>query len=122
MKITYRKNMAWVLAAVLAAGFLGGCQKSPDQGGGEMASAGQGETGGAYENRGQTLQDKDGDKAPGAMGRYEETKVVLPQEAEGQSFIQLEYGINGNIELFTADRDQATGDVREVFRYEYGLK
>ncbi len=120
MKITYRKNMAWVLAAVLAAGFLGGCQKSPDQGGGEMASAGQGETGGAYENRGQTLQDKDGDKAPGAMGRYEETKVVLPQEAEGQSFIQLEYGINGNIELFTADRDQATGDVREVFRYEYG--
>lgn len=115
MKMTYTKNMAGILAACLAVSLLGGCQKSPGAAGRETAPTGQ--SAGAWKTP--PSQGGDQDKAPEAMGRYGETKMTLPQETADQTFIQLEYGANGNMELFTADWDQVSGDVREVFRYEY---
>ena len=52
------------------------------------------------------------------MGRYGETEVELPQEAESQSLIQFLKGEEGNLELYTAVRD-SSGNVEEAFRYRH---
>ncbi len=117
-----KRHMATILAAALAAGLLGGCQK-PSGSGAESVSRqeGNGREGGSGEDSGSgeaSGSQNQGSGRQDAMGRYGETEVELPQEAESQSLIQFLKGEEGNLELYTAVRD-SSGNVEEAFRYRH---
>jgi len=109
-----RRTAAWLLAVVLMTSALGGCQKKAGASGentGGQNGTGQSQTSGQSQLPGQK------GTAPEAMGRYGETEVGLPEGVSEQGFIQFTRGENGNMELYTVDRDEATGNVLDVFRY-----
>ena len=105
------RRAAWGLAICLTVSAIGGCAKktgpSEDSMGGESQTEARSPVSGQNETE------------PGAMGRYGETKVQLPQSIEEQSFIQFIRGKEGGMELYTADRVPDTGAVLEAYRYVY---
>lgn len=102
-----KKITAWLLAAGLILGTLGGCQKNGVQTGKDSME----------KNPAQTESSASGQGESTAKGRYRETEVDLPGEAKGQSFIQLMKGEEGNLELYTAQRAPDSGLILDAFRY-----
>lgn len=110
MRKAYGKMTAWILAAGLAVGLLSGCQKREENKIGESTASigvtGQGPISGHEP------------ESPGALGRYGETEVELPEEIKEQSLCQFTRGTGGELELFTMNREPS-GTVTEVFHYVY---
>ena len=86
------RRAAWGLAICLTVSAIGGCAKktgpSEDSMGGESQTEARSPVSGQNETE------------PGAMGRYGETKVQLPQSIEEQSFIQFIRGKDGAVDVF----------------------
>lgn len=105
------RGAAWGLAICLIMSAFGGCRKKtgPSEDG----------TGGESQTQVRSPIYGQNETQIGAMGRYGETKVQLPQNIEEQSFIQFIRGKNDRMELYTAERVPDTGTVLETFRYVY---
>ncbi len=120
MKIYYNrfgKHMARLLITVVAAWALGGCQKPSGSSEGPGSRPVEDTGAGSSQEESGGLENQGGDRQ-GAMGRYGETEVELPQETEDQSLVQFLRGEEGGLELYTAVRD-SSGNTAEAFRYRY---
>ncbi len=114
-----RRGLAWILAAGLMAGALGGCQKKDGEAGGmsgETQQVGQitdsqGSSASADQRAGRE------EKEPGAVGRYKETQISLPKSVEEQAYVGFLKGQGGNLELYTVKKDETTMKVVDAFRY-----
>lgn len=111
--ISMKRMAAGSLIICLAAVMLSGCQKNrgTKEEGSEGDSAGKTESVSQNQNLGQ------GDTIPEAMGRYGETKVQLPESVEGQSYVGFLKGEDGNMELYTVKRNEASLKIEDTFRY-----
>ena len=114
-----RRGLAWILAAGLMAGALGGCQKK-DGGAGGMSGETQ-QVGQITDSQGSSASADQSagreEKEPGAVGRYNETQVSLPKSVEEQAYVGFLKGEGGNLELYTVKRDETTMKVVDAFRY-----
>ena len=110
MRKIYGKITAWILAAGLAVGLLSGCQKREvnkiQESTASIGVNGQGPISGHEPEN------------SGALGRYGETQMELPEEIKEQSLCQFIRGTGGDLELFTMNRD-SSGTVTKVFHYRY---
>ena len=100
-----KRAAAWLLAAGLVLGLLGGCRK------GEVREE-TGSLSAEGSTQAETLAQDKGELK--AMGRYRETEVELPEEIKDQSYIRFMRGEGGNLELYTADREMPSGKLLEA--------
>lgn len=111
-----RRAAAWILAAGLMAGMAGGCGKRTGGDESVLEPAGQAQDSqeskaGAGKGAGQ------GKEEPGAMGRYGENQVLLPESVEDQLYVGFLKGEDGNLELYTAEFGENGGGMEDAFRY-----
>lgn len=109
-----RRGLAWILIGGLAAGGLGGCQK------GGTGNDPSGQTEDSMDSRGGSeINTAPGQKEieNGAMGRYGETQVLLPESVEEQAYVGFLKGEGGNMELYTVKRDEDSLEIVDAFRY-----
>ncbi len=115
MKGILKKYGAWLAVAGLMASLLGGCQLGGKGTENHTAQASrESETG--KEKNGQEA--KEGSKEQEAKGRYRETLVDLPGEAEDQFVLQFLKGEGGRLELYTTEKDSQGNDTA-VYQYVY---
>lgn len=114
----HKKGMAWLLIAGLVLGSLSGCQKKAgdtiEDIGETKAQAGESGPGG-----GSTAQLPEETGEPGAMGRYGETEIELPQEMQNHMKCGFMKGESGSLELFTKEGDYYSEEISDTFRYVY---
>lgn len=109
-----KKQIAWIIIGGLLLGTLGGCQKKTT--GNICETTAQEENKQEESKQGET---KAPPREPGAMGRYEETVVELPQEMENQMVCWFGKGKDGKMELHTREGDYYSEGGSEAFRYVY---
>lgn len=114
----HKKGMAWLLMAGLVLGSLGGCQKKA---GGTIEDTGKtkAQAGESGPGDGSTVLPSEEAKEPGAMGRYGETEIELPQEMENHMKCGFMKGESGSLELFTKEGDYYSDGISDAFHYVY---
>ncbi len=68
---------------------------------------------------GSTVLPSEEAKEPGAMGRYGETEIELPQEMENHMKCGFMKGESGSLELFTKEGDYYSDGISDAFHYVY---
>ena len=109
----HRGKTAWILAAGLLLGSLGGCQKKAAD------TIEETRTQAGESMQGSETWPSEESKEPGAMGRYAETEVELPGELENHMNCGFMKGESGNPELFTKEGDYYSEDISDAFHYVY---
>ncbi len=112
-----KKSLTWILIAALTAGVLGGCQKggAGKEPAGETGRDGQSPSGQASGAEAGPAPGKENGE-PGAMGRYGEVRIQLPESVDEQAYIGFLKGEGGNMELYTVRRGEDT-EVIDAYRY-----
>lgn len=113
----WKKSVCGLLAAVLTAGLLCGCQPKISEEGTAAGLSGAGTQEAGSEQK--PLEEAKGqENGTQARGRYRETEMELPAQVKGQSLISFGWGKEEKLELYTAERD-SSGEVQDTFRYTF---